>query len=233
MKLSHVQIKVADINKAAEDFRRLGFEVEMGRENATNAFIFFGNDVFIELFSMAPSTEKMAFLLGLYRGRGMKERWKKWSCRKDMLLDFAIEGKTPERADLKNFNKRREEIIRKGIPCSKPVVGSRKPPNKPKTKFGFFAPDIPELPFVVSAYTVNQKPERSNHKNGARRIKWLKVECTPEHGKMIRRLVGDDKQIRLVRGSKTRPVSLCFEGLKGKLDPSLLHGLKVEYEEDK
>lgn len=233
MKLSHVQIKVTDINKAAEDYRKLGFEVEMGRENGTNAFIFFGSDVFIELFSMSPATEKMAVLLGLYRGKGMKARWKKWSCRRDMLLDFAVEGKTSERADLKNLDRCREEIIRKGIPCSKTVMGSRQPPDKPKTKFGFFAPDIPELPFVVSAYTVNQKPNQSHHKNGAQRIKWLKVECTLEHEKMIRSLVGNDRQIRFVRGKKTRPLALCFEGLNGYFEPSLLHGLKVEYEEDK
>ena len=233
MKLSHVQIKVADINKAAEDFRKLGFEVEMGRKNGTNAFIFFGTGAFIELFSMSPTTEKMAVLLGLYRGKGMRARWEKWSCQSEMLLDFAIEGKTPERASLKNFDRCREEIIRKGIPCSKTIVGSRKPPDKPKTKFGFFAPNNPELPFVVSAYTVNQKPTHSRHKNGVRCIKWLKVECTPEHEKMIRSLVGNDRQIRFVYGKKTRPVSLCFEGVKECLDPLFLHGLTVEYEEGK
>lgn len=231
MKLSHIQLKVRDIHKAVEDYRKLGFNVDWGRDpkKSTNAFIWFGKDVFIEIFSMEPTIEKMAQILGFFYGKGMKSRWKKWSCREEKLIDFALEGKTAEKAALDNLSDRREEIIRSGINCSKILTGTRKPPDKKVTKFGFFAPEIEELPFMVSAYTVNQKPVESNHPNGASRIKWMKVQCRKEHEKIMKSLVGNDKQVILVSGDKTMPCSICFEGIKNPLNVELLHGLKVEY----
>ena len=232
MKLSHIQMKVKNLEEVINDYRKLGFEVNYGRKPsvATNAFIWFGQDVFIELFSMSSSVEKMKSILGLFYGKEMKARWEKWSNPKEGLLDFALEGEDEKTAAIDYLPVLRKEFMEKGVKMSKILNGSRKPPEGEKTRYGFCAPGIKGLPFLTSTYTIPQKPLASHHPNGSQSIKYLTVMCKKEDEKAMRTLIGKDKKIKLILGNETKPYSICIEGFEKPQNEKLLHGMRIEYE---
>ena len=227
-RLSHIQIKVKSIEQGISDFKELGFTVERGGRRSRNAFIWFGEGTFIELLEMHKSDKIFSCFFGLIYGKAMKERWKKWCQDCEGLIDFAIEPSDTHRQDIKNFKQVRKEAQKKILHPSKVITWSRKNIRGEKVRFSYL-PILPgELPFLVSAYNVPQKPKKITHKNGAKKIKYIDITYSKKDAATLSNMLIEESLIRIHIGARFRINSIGIEGLNKELDIRMLHNAKIE-----
>lgn len=230
LRLSHIHWRVNNIKKAVNDIEKLGFKVEWGRnpKYSPNAFIWFNDDAFIEIFTTGRPLVLSSPVMGLIYGKGMEERWKLWNKRKEGLIDFAVEAYKHQEGRISNLGRIRNELIKNGINVSKIMNGTRKNTRGEKVGFGFCGPLPVELPFLVSAFTIPQIPEKIEHPNGIKKIKYIKIECQKELNEKMEMMLCNDKRVVIVPGNETRIQSIAFDGNTSQLDKRFLHGMIVD-----
>lgn len=227
-RLSHIQIKVKSIEQGISDFRGLGFTVERGGKRSRNAFIWFGQDAFIELLEMHNSDKFFALIFGLIYGKAMRERWIKWCQDCEGLIDFAIEPSDIRKQDIRNFKKVRHEVQKKILHPSRVITWSRKNIRGEKVRFSYL-PILPKsLPFLVSAYDIPQKPNKVTHKNGAIKINYIDVTYSKSEFVILSNMIMKDPHIRLHIGDCFAINAIGIEGLNKGLDSRMLHNANIE-----
>ena len=85
-----------------------------------------------------------------------------------------------------------------------------------------------ELPFLVSAFTIPQIPEKIEHPNGIKKIKYIKIECQKELNEKMEMMLCNDKRVVIIPGNETRIQSIAFDGNTSQLDKRFLHGMIVD-----
>ncbi|MGM7636987.1 VOC family protein [Bacillus sp. Hm123] len=233
LKISHIQCRVHDIKKAVSDYEKAGFQVEWGRnpKNSLNAFIWFEQGPFIELFEMKRFMSLIKFPLGIMYGKSMGERWMKWTVHREGLIDFALEGYEEDIAKQENLKLVRREINNLGIRTSKVLNGRRKKPTGEIVTYGFFSLSPCNLPFVVSAYSTPQRPERIVHLNGSQYIQSMSVSCTNETAEILNSLLVNKTMLTIKESKKFNIDAITIEGLTEKIDANLLHGANLMHGE--
>ncbi|MGE7110047.1 VOC family protein [Lysinibacillus sp. NPDC047702] len=233
LKISHILCRVHDIKKAVHDYEKAGFQVEWGRnpKNSLNAFIWFDQGPFIELFEMKRFMSPIQFPLGILYGRSMRERWVKWMIQREGLIDFAIEGYEENIAKQENLNLVRNEINNLGISTSKVLNGRRKKPTGEIVTYGFFSLSPCDLPFVVSAYNTPQRPKQIKHTNGSQYIHSMTISCPSETVEKLNTLLVDKAMLTTMESKKFNIDGITIEGLTDKLDSKLLHGANLMHRE--
>ncbi|MFT9820535.1 VOC family protein [Lysinibacillus sp. NPDC056185] len=229
MKISHIQCRVNNIKKAVSNFEKAGFQVEWGRnpKNSLNAFIWFEQGPFIELFEMKWFMSPISVPLGIIYGNSMHERWMKWMDQREGFIDFALEGYKEDIAKQDNLQVVRKEINNLGIRTSKVLNGRRKKPTGEIVTYGFFSMSPRELPFVVSAYSTPQRPKHIHHSNGSKYIHSMSISCTKDSSEVLNAILKDNVKLNVNVDTVFKIDSITIEGLLEKIDPQLLHGANL------
>lgn len=211
-KISHIQYKVKNIEEGIEQFKKLGFQVERGGAKAMNAFIWFEEGPFLEIFEMPRYVKFLGLIFGVMYGKAMKYRWDKWYSSELGFIDFAIEPLDIAKLDVDNFYQIRPEIKEKGFNPTKIIKWSRKNLKDEKIRFSYM-PVLPSsLPFFVSAYDKNQKPEKIAHPNGAYKIKEVLIHSTKTDVKNLNEWLVNDNLKKIEIGDSFFIRHIILEG---------------------
>lgn len=155
MKLDHIVISVADLNKAINDYRALGFTViEGGRHSAgttENALITFKDGSYIEL--IAPTGDDPT-------GEGMDFR----------TLITENEGFSGFALHTENFERDVEAMKGRGVPVATEQTGSRTKPTGETLRWKMALIENTMAPFIIHDETprslrVSSAPEFNTHDN--------------------------------------------------------------------
>jgi len=227
LKVSHIQYKVNDIKKAVKEFEEACFTVMWGRDpkHADNAFVWFEEGPFIEIFEMKKKYSYFAPIMAVMYGKEAKQRWKHWYEVPEGWCDFALEAEDGIQADMGRINEIQAYVNGKGVATSKIINGNRTRPDGEKVRYAYFTSVPTELPFVVSTYQPRQRPETIVHKNGAVRVAELKVTAPEKLTKTIHALAGQDRVLTIGGISEQKRLSVTLEfdrrikpqGLIGKI----------------
>ncbi|MCS6870275.1 MAG: VOC family protein [Anaerolineae bacterium] len=158
--LDHVVIAVADLARAVQDYRTLGFTVLEGGVHASgathNALVVFSDGTYLELLAstgVAPSPETLDFSLMLTHGEG--------------LCGFAL------RAD--NLSALVPTLRGRGVQLSDLIAGARRKPDGSQLAWQLALVNNGFLPFFIEDMTprplrVPDDPALTVHANGVRGI---------------------------------------------------------------
>lgn len=233
-RLSHIHLKVADTKKAVEELRNLGFTVEFGHKGnvSPNAFIWFNDHAFIEIYSVTGPAKLAAPFMKMGYGKVMGDRYGFWSKAPEGFTDFAIEPVDPNTAAISNLDSVREKLIADGFEVSKKMIGSRRTPRDETVEYGFCGINPNGLPFLVTAYSIKQIPDSISHRNGIDTIYRMEVSCCESDMKAMKRLVGDDPKVIITQGNKTGITKVIFASKEEEFIPPKLqgvYGMNVEF----
>ncbi|MFS8104521.1 VOC family protein [Lentzea alba] len=203
--LSHVLVKVADLDRAVADYRALGFVVHYASKR--HAHIWFTDGPIIELLTTPRKAEWLKRPINLFWGKGSGTRMARWARAGDGFCDVAV--LTDEPADA-------------GVPIGKVISWKRD-----GITFRFAYPRNPQLPFLVTPYDPPRHPAEIVHPNGATGLTRVVMEIHLDDLAEFERLVGDDPTFKYAAGPVTRVIAIELSGLTGDLDPVLLHGIRI------
>ncbi len=193
MKLSHILYRVDNLHKAVEDFKNMGFTVVYGTkpEKAFNALIWFEKGPFIELYQI----NKNKFIINamkLLGKKGLANRFSHFQNSNYGWVDYSIEN---DRRDLTEENLLLKEM---GYKFST-MPGFRTDINGNKLKWKLSIPFDSSFPFLMSAYSINPRPRRIKHINGAKEVKRLIWGTDKKNIPNINRLLNDNI-LQLIEG---------------------------------
>ena len=193
MKLSHILIKVNDLDKAVKDWTNEGFIVEYGKaRNPYNALIYFKDGAFIELFKFNGLPKIINKLLIIFGRRKFVEKMDYWAKHEEGLLSIMLENYDD------NLDKE-ISIIRShglsGVLSNK----SRKDINKRKLKFKVLFTNDNYFPDMMTFFSINPKPKNDIHPNDIKGVKSISLGLTKDQQQIFLDIC-DDKTIKLFEG---------------------------------
>jgi hypothetical protein len=216
--------KVKNIADAVSDYTALGFSVEWGADpkKAHNAFLWFEEGPVIELFQVPRFLKYFSIPLGIIFGSQIKKRILYWYNSPEGLCNITMGTTNNEfRLNLKNIL---PVVNRAGIKTSRIMKGTRTRPDGQKVKFSFAVPSPVELPLLASWYDPPQRPANISHHNGAKAVKWIRMEVSKENRSHFEFLTKKDKRISIKTANETRVLEVGLWGLKKSLNKQLLRG---------
>ncbi len=216
--------KVNNLADAVSDYTALGFSVEWGSDpkKAHNAFLWFEEGPMIELFQVPRFGKYFSIPLGIIFGYQIKKRFLYWYNSPEGLCNITM-GPTDTESRL-NLKKVLPIVNRAGIKTSRIMKGTRTRPDGKKVKFSFAVPLPVGLPILASWYDPPQHPENISHRNGAKAIKWIKMEVSKKDRIHFEFLTKKDKRIYIKTADETRILEVGLWGLEKSLNKKLLHG---------
>lgn len=203
MKVSHVIYKVENLDKAVEDFRKQGYQVEYGSlKHPYNAIIYFSEGPYLELLA---STGMPAFMKRLLRafGKGrFADRLDAWDSCAPGPCAVALENYRTE------FDEERALLDQAGqgyfiMPSRRNDTHGR------KLRFTGLFPDEMQIPFMMTYFNIDPKPKNFVHPNGALRIKRVAFGTQERLIPLIRSLCDDDT-LALYVGEGTRELEFTY-----------------------
>lgn len=216
-KIGHLQYKVIDLENAINKFEQLGFDVERANKNSKNAFIWFETGPHIELIEMNNNLIPFAYIFRWIYGDAMKKRWKKWCGNKKGFVDFAIENKDAKYRSIQNFPKNKIILKDFGVKSNKIITWNRKNSKNEKVSFSYL-PLIPAtLPFVVSDYSMNQRPNYVVHKNNIEKIQSVNFTCKEKEYEILKNVLKNDEYLKLTLGLNAEIDQVLLKNKFGKL----------------
>ncbi|WHI49245.1 VOC family protein [Microbulbifer sp. MLAF003] len=218
---SHVLLWVKDIHQAVQDFRQLGFTVDYAtkEKNAQHAHIWFSEGAIIELLTSPSNARYFKWLIDVFAGRGAGRRMIRWSQEGEGFCDVALVSD--------DFDNDLSVMNREGVQTGRVIPWRRTKPNGQKISFRFVYPRSERLPFLVSPYNPPQYPQKTDHKNGANGLSKVYMEVSEQDWQSVRRLTDQDSIFNIKPGPTTKVTGIEVSGLKENLDPTLLHGSKI------
>lgn len=223
-RLDHVVIAVADLARAIDDYRELGFTVQMGGRHpgrtSHNALVVFEDGAYLELIAWPePAPAERRYNELVKHGEG--------------LVDFALIPDEVPRAI--------EEAQSRGLALNGPIAGSRLRPDGVEVKWQTARQATFDLPFLCGDVTPRElrvpTGEVRRHANGAVGIAKVSVAVSdPETSRArYRALLGSalPPVIELVRRARPRgdgldAIAIRTSGPPRKLDRALAHGAAIE-----
>ncbi len=204
MKLSHILYKVKDLDEAVKDFEKMGFTVRYGakKEKAFNALIWFEEGPFIELFTIKKSAKILTFLLNIFGKKALGKRFAYFIDADYGWTEYSIENTKV------NLEKENKKLERFGVKYST-MNGRRTNINGLKLKWKLSIPLDLALPFLMSAYTPNPRPEHIVHKNGAKSVSKVVWATSRKNIDLIKQFTNDER-IVLEEGSGFKKIE--FDG---------------------
>ena len=144
-----------------------------------NALIYFSEGPYIELLEKAPVSQLTLWALkGIGQGQVAK-RLSSWKDAPPGFFEICLETTTPH---LKAAKPQMQQL---GQPyfCTK---SQRKDPQQRLLQWQLLFPHNTALPFIMTPFNINPKPQNFVHPNGMRQIKQCTYNNTPAHLKMVR-----------------------------------------------
>lgn len=187
MKLSHILMKVENLDEAVNAYREKGFVVEYGvKKNPYNALIYFSEGPYIELIAGVNMPGIIKVLMRLF-GKGYMVD----------LLDRIESAKPGEYCELALENYKDNLDIERAI-LKKHGVESCGMPNRRndthgrKLRFRLAVPSTPRVPFMMTYFSVDPKPKNFVHPNGVRRVGKVTYRTDAQYFDLIRDLCDDE-----------------------------------------
>ncbi|MDO4799147.1 MAG: VOC family protein [Bacillota bacterium] len=203
MKLSHILMKVENLDHAVNAYREKGFVVEYGiAKNPYNALIYFSEGPYIELIAgvnMPNAIKKFMRLLGKGYMVDLLDRINNATpgeyC--ELALENYKDNLDMERAILKEHG-----VQSCGMPSRRNDTRGR------KLRFRLAVPETPCIPFMMTYFNIDPKPKNFVHPNGIRRVSRVTFRTDARYFDLIRALC-DDKHLSLEEG---RGIEVEFDG---------------------
>lgn len=194
MHLSHLLYKTHNLEETVVQFRQDGFKVEYGSyKNPHNALIYFSEGPYIELLEKAPVSKLTLWALkGIGQGHVAK-RLRSWADAPPGFFEICLETTTPH---LKAAKAQMQQL---GQPyfCTK---SKRKDPQLRLLQWQLLFPDNLAIPFIMTPFNTNPKPQNFVHPNGKRQIKQCTYKNTPANLQIVNALC-QDPRLLLKEGS--------------------------------
>jgi hypothetical protein len=195
MKLSHIILKVDNLDNAVTEYRRKGFAVEYGRlKNPVNALIYFSKGPYIELLD---GTRMPSFIKRLFRLAGK-------GCMVDRLqtIDDSKPGSYCQLA-LENYKKdlkTETELLKKHGIKSYGLPGRRNDIHGRHLRFRLAVPADLNIPFLMTYFSEDPKPVDFIHPNGIKEVKKVIYGTNSAYFELIKELC-DDERLQLREGA--------------------------------
>ncbi|MGP1507602.1 MAG: VOC family protein [Sphaerochaeta sp.] len=198
MKLSHIILKVEQLDKAVQEYREKGFAVEYGRKkNPINALIYFSNGPYIELLdgTRMPGAAKAAMR---FFGKGVViDRLQRLDDCAPGYCELALENYETK------LNSEIAILQRHGIKSCKVPSRRRADTHGRDLRFRLAFPEALDIPFLMTYFSVDPKPVNFVHPNGILEVGKVVYGTDPSRFAVIRELC-DDKRLELAEGSGIR-----------------------------
>jgi len=194
MKLSHIVYKVNNLKKAFTNFQKEGFQVEYGsKTNPHNALIYFSEGPYIELLEKVSIPFPKRAALKLMGKQKVLDRLDRWGNAKEGPIDLCLEN---YEQDLKQ-----EALVLKKYKQSYFITDSKRlDPADRLLKWKLLFPNELRMPFLMTYFNVNPKPQNFVHPNGIKRIKDISFSTTKALIPLSQELC-DDKVLSLGLGN--------------------------------
>lgn len=197
MKLSHILIKVDNLDKAVTEWQNKGFVVEYGKHsNPYNALIYFKDGPFIELFTIKPFPKIVNGLLKILGKGKLAEKMNYWANHEEGLLSVMLENYEDtldnEIAILKE-NKMGGTLSKK---C-------RTDTKNRKLKFSVLFTNDKYFPDLMTFFSVNPKPKENIHTNNIVGVKSITLGLNEKQIEIFKKIC-DDERIIIEQGSETK-----------------------------
>ena len=194
MKLSHILIKVKDLDKAVKEWEDKGFIVEYGKsKNPYNALIYFADGPFIELFKFNGLPRFLRPILKAIGKVGLFDKMAYWGSSDEGLLSIMLENYednlNTEANILKQYN----------------IGGSISKKNRMDTKnrnlkFTVMFTDGIYFPDLMTYFSTDPKPKTNEHPNGIKGVASITLGLD-KHQEEAFKAICDDERIIIERGS--------------------------------
>ncbi|WP_085832994.1 VOC family protein [Clostridium merdae] len=205
MKVSHIIMKVSNLEKAVEEYRKRGFTVEYGTKNKPyNAILYFSDGPYLELLASTGMPEFVKRVMRLFGKAKLAERMDIWDSHAEGPCGLALETyeKNLDR-EKKLLNQANEHYVE--IPSRRNDTKGR------KLRFTCLFPDNLNIPFLMTYFNIDPKPQNFVHPNGAKRIRSVAFGTSKEYMPLICALCDD-------------PILVLFEG-------NHIHSIELEYQQ--
>jgi len=199
MKVGHVLYKTNNLKGSFKAFKKLGFNVEYGsRSNPHNALIYFSEGPYIELLEKAPITSFIKLILR-FIGKGyLVERFNSWENAQEGFFEICLENNTT------NFAKE-IEILNKFKVGYFITKSKRVDPSNRVLTWKLLFPNQIKIPFLMTKFSENPKPNNFVHPNKIKRIKKISYGTDLKFISILNELCDDDT-LQLYEGHGVKDV---------------------------
>ena len=197
MQLGHVVYKVKDLSRAVAVFEARGFAVEYGTvKHPYNALIYFSSGPYLELLARTGMPPLLGRLLALGPRGGAARRFLAWDRGPEGLRGLCLEG------DASELEEGATLLNGKGLRL-KP---KRVDPHGRELRYEVFFPDDVDLPFLMSHFSTELRPQDFTHPNGIGSITHV---AYPIPGRKRNTVLGlsDDDRLELVEPGQAMTVT--------------------------
>jgi len=199
MKVSHVLFKTNDLKKTIKEFEKFGFKVEYGsKKKPHNALIYFSDGPYIEILEKAPVTSLIKLILR-FIGKGyLVERFNSWEQAQEGFFEICLENNTTNfEKEIKILNKFKEGFF---VTRSKRID-----PSHRVLKWKLLFPNQIKIPFLMTKFSKNPKPNNFVHPNKIKRIKQISYGTDSKFISILNELC-DDSTLQLYEGHGVKDV---------------------------
>lgn len=194
MKLSHVILKVEQLDKAVQEYREKGFIVEYGRkENPINALIYFSKGPYIELLDGTRMPQIVKSIMRVLGKGALIDRLQKIDESELGYCELALENYD------NNLDKEIAILKRHGIKSAR-MPSRRIDTHDRDLRFQIASPSALDVPFLMTYFSTDPKPKDFVHPNGISGIDKVFYRTSPERFSLIEELC-DDERLVLKKGS--------------------------------
>lgn len=203
MKLSHIIIKVNDLDKAVREWTDKGFVVEYGRKkNPINAIIYFKEGPYVELYNNCGMPYIAKKILRIFGKKDLIDRFDDWDSHTPGPIGLEVETyeKTPE-AELKKLDGYGEKytVIKSG----------RNDTKGRKMKFYCVFPDSVKIPAFMTYFSIDPKPKTDIHPNGIKGVKSVSFGTEERLIPLIKEMC-DDERLKLFIGEGVKDLEFIL-----------------------
>lgn len=202
MKLSHVLLKVSDLDEAVEKYRSEGFHVEYGRaEKPYNALIYFADRSYLELLWKTGMPRSAIGLLRLLGKKAFASRISTWDSAAEGLIGLALESEQEELEDAKP--------MLRGAGHGYFQFKAKRPDTRGRVlRFVGVMPDDMHLPFFGLCKS-DLSEDGLVHPNGVIGFKQVAFGTTEHLLPIIERLCDDDR-LKTIIGSGVKDLEFLY-----------------------
>lgn len=197
MKLSHIIIKVDNLQNAVKEWTEKGFTVEYGKsKNPYNALIYFKDGPYIELFERCGLPKFLKLLMKIFGKKAFIDRMNYWDNHKPGLIGIEIETyENNLNKEISILNKYNEKFFK--------IDSTRIDTKNRELKFTCLFPDNMNIPPFMTYFSVDPKPKEDIHINKIKGVKSISFG-TDEHLIPLINELCDDPRLKLFVGNGVR-----------------------------
>lgn len=209
VQLSHVLYHVKDLHHSVKKLQDAGFIVEYGTDKAKayNAFIWFEQGVFIEIYHNSGLPFYVKLMMKVFGYQSILNRMKKWQNVGEGWCEWSLESVSD------HLNSEKMLFVKEKIDF-KFHKAKRKDVYQKKLKWELLMPHDIDFPFLMSAYVPNPRPKNIDHPNGIKGVKNIMVGKENVDLHLLNLLLTDQSGLKFTLGKGLQSVEFIDSDLK-------------------